>query len=138
LWLSIEEWQTMTGLKLDAHLAIDSLSRFGIGRRREQTNNGDDDEDALRNARRIDDYFETARQFCVYGLRGAFRPSKVGMTEERVREVLARDHEADISLLERIALATDRVANIDRCNLYGQCSIRLLQWFDSMRAWCNF
>jgi len=34
--------------------------------------------------------------------------------EEQVREVLARDHEVDISMLERIALAADRVANIDR------------------------
>jgi hypothetical protein len=100
-------------IKRDAHAAIDSLSQFGREDHSEQTNNGDDDEDALRNARRIDDYFETARQFCVYGLRGAFRPSKAGMTEERVREVLVRDHEDNISMLERIALATHRVANID-------------------------
>ncbi len=101
-------------IKLDARVIIDSLSRFGIEDDGEQTNNGDDDENALRNARRIDDYFETARQFCVYGLRRAFRPSEVGMTEEQVKEVLARDHEDDISMLERISLAADHVANIDR------------------------
>src|SRR6266702_5964385 len=56
-------------IKLDARVIIDSLSWFGIEDDGEQTNNGDDDENALRNARRIDDYFETARQFCVYGLR---------------------------------------------------------------------
>jgi hypothetical protein len=110
-------------IKRDAHAAIDSLSRFGM-EDDEQTNNGDDDEDALRNARTIDDYFETARQFCMYGLRGAFRPSEVGMTEERVREVLARDHEVDISMLERIALSTQRVATIDSAILRINDSIR--------------
>ena len=101
------------GIKLDASLAIDSLSRFGMEDGDKQTNDGTIDENALRNARRIDNYFETAKQFCVYGLRGVFRPSEVGITEEQVKEVLAR-HEDDISLLERIALAEDQVANIDR------------------------
>ena len=50
----------------------------------------------------------------MYGLRGAFRPSEVGTTEEQVKEALARNHEADISMLERIALTTDQVANVDR------------------------
>ncbi|KAH8984549.1 hypothetical protein EDB86DRAFT_141864 [Lactarius hatsudake] len=52
------------GMKLAASVAIDVLSRFEMEDDGEQTNNGDDDESALRNARRIDDYFETARQFC--------------------------------------------------------------------------
>jgi hypothetical protein len=111
-----------TGIKLDASDAIDHLSRFRMGDDSEQTNNGDDDEDALRNARRIDVYFETARQFCLYGLRGAFRPSEVGMTE-RVREVL-HDHEVDISMLDRVALAVHRVANIDGAILRINDSIR--------------
>ncbi len=101
-------------MKLDARVAIDILSQFGMEDGSEQTNDGDGDENALRNARRIDNCFETARQFCVYGLRGAFRPEEVGTTEEQVKEVLARDHKDDISMLERIALATDRVAIIDR------------------------
>jgi hypothetical protein len=74
----------------------------------------DDDENALRNARTIDQYFEDARQFCVYGLRETLRPDDGEMTEEQAREVLARDHEDDISMLEHIALATDRVLDIDR------------------------
>jgi hypothetical protein len=102
------------GIKLDARLAIDSLSRVILEDDVEQTNNGNNDEDALRNARRIDEYFETAREFCVYGLRGAFKPSEEGMTEEQVKEALARNHEADISFLEHIALAADQVVNVDR------------------------
>jgi hypothetical protein len=97
-----------------ARRAIDSLSRFGIQADGEQTDNRDADETALRNARRIDDYFETARQFCVYGLRGAISSSEVKMTEEQAREVLSRDHETDIAMLERIALVAGDVANIDQ------------------------
>ncbi|KAI9439335.1 hypothetical protein H4582DRAFT_2076034 [Lactarius indigo] len=100
-------------IKLAARVAIDALSRFGMEDDDEETSNGDDDENALRNARRIDDYFENARQFCLHGLRGALRPSEAGMAEDQVREILARDHEDDISMLERIVLAADRVANID-------------------------
>ena len=100
-------------IKLNARLAIDSLSRFRMEDDGEQTSNGNDDEMALRNARRIDNHFDTAKQFCLHGLREAFRPSEVGATEGQVKEALARDHEANISLLERIALAADQVANID-------------------------
>ena len=101
-------------IKLDASLAIKALSRFGMEDDSEQTTNSSDDEGALRNARRIDENFEAAREFCVYGLRAAFRPSGEGTTEELVREVLARYHVDDISMLERIALAVDDLANIDR------------------------
>jgi hypothetical protein len=101
------------GIKVDARLAIDTLSQVKWEEDVEQTNNGDNDEDALRNARRIDEYFEAARQICMYGLRDAFRPSEVGMTEEQVKGILTRNHEADISLLEHIALAADQVANVD-------------------------
>jgi hypothetical protein len=101
-------------IKLDARLAIDSLSRIILEDDVKQTNYGNNDEDALRNARRIDEYFETAREFCLYGLRGVFKPSEVGITEEQVKEALARNHEADISFLEHIALAVDQVVNVDR------------------------
>ena len=97
-------------IKLDAFLAIDTLSRFGMKDNGEKIS----DDDALRNARRIDDYFETAKRFCFYELREALRPSEVGMTEERVREVLEHDYEANLSMLERIARAGDEVANIDQ------------------------
>jgi hypothetical protein len=109
-------------IKLDARVAINSLSQFGIGDDGEESTNGDedDDENALRNAQRIDDYFESAKQFCVYGLREAFRPSGVELSEQlaeqqqQVREVLARDHEVNICMLERIALvAGDHVERID-------------------------
>ncbi|KAF8262908.1 hypothetical protein EI94DRAFT_1687705 [Lactarius quietus] len=102
------------GMQLNARLTIDSLSRFGMEVDGEQVSDGDGDEIALRNARRIDNYFETARQFCVYGLRKAISPSGVEMPEDQAREVLGRDHEADISMLERIGLETASVANIDK------------------------
>ena len=102
------------GVKLAARLAIDSLSRFRIEDDDKQSTDDNDDDNALRNARKIDNYFDTAKQFCVNGLREAFRPSEEEMTEEQVREVLARDHEADISMLERIALAADQVENVDK------------------------
>ena len=101
------------GIKLKAHHAIESLSWLALEDDGDQTNNDSDDENALRNARRIDEYFETAREFCVHGLRGAFKPSEVGTTEEQVKEALARNHEADISLLERITPAADQVSNVD-------------------------
>ncbi|KAH9052785.1 hypothetical protein EDB87DRAFT_1655489 [Lactarius vividus] len=105
--------------QLDARIAIDNLSqlRFGTSEdSEEQTISGDIDENALKNARRIDNYFERARQFCVYRLREVFRPSEEEATEEQVKEVLARDHEDDISELEhiaRIVLASGRLADID-------------------------
>ncbi|KAI9439337.1 hypothetical protein H4582DRAFT_2098472 [Lactarius indigo] len=42
-----------------------------------------------------------------------FRPWEVGRTEDQVRDVLARNHVADISTLERIAPAADHMLNID-------------------------
>ena len=101
-------------IKLDARAAIEGLSRFGMGDESGQSNNGNDDENALRNARRIDHYFENARQFCVFGLREAFRPSEVGTTEEQVREVLSSDHKVNISMLEHVALGAEHMAEIDR------------------------
>jgi hypothetical protein len=104
------------GITVDARLAIDSLSQFRMDNDGEEANIDNVDESALRNARKIDNYFESARQFCLYGLREALGPPEVGprMTEEMAREVLERDHEANISMLERIALAGDQVANADR------------------------
>ncbi|KAN0133845.1 hypothetical protein V8E53_008340 [Lactarius tabidus] len=102
-------------LQSNARVAIKSLSRFGMGDGNEQTINGEDDNDeaALRNAQRIDDYFESAMQLCVYQLREAFRPSEAEATEDQAREVLARDHEVNICMLERIVLTVDHIENID-------------------------
>src|SRR6266702_5125627 len=75
-------------IKANARLSIYCLSRSRVEDDGEQTHNGgDDDENALKNARRIDNYFETASQICVYGLRRAFRPWEVGRTEDQVRDV---------------------------------------------------
>jgi hypothetical protein len=108
-------------IKLNARITINSLSRFGMGDGGEQSITGDEDEDAdadenaLRNAQRIDDHFESAKEFCVHGLREAFRPSGEEITEDQVREVLARDYEVKICMLERISalLADDRIERID-------------------------
>ena len=106
-------------MKLEARAAINAISRFGVQDEGEKASNSDvnddDDENALRNARTIDQYFESARQFCVYELRETLKPDDdVETTEEQAREVLERDHEDDISMLEHIALATDRVTDVDR------------------------
>ena len=109
------------GIKLDARAAINALSRFGMQDEGEHASNidddddDDDDENALRNARTIDQYFESAKQFCLYGLRETLKPDDdVETAEEEAKEALARDHEDDISMLEHIALAIDRVMDIDR------------------------
>ncbi|KAH9011886.1 hypothetical protein EDB84DRAFT_1538150, partial [Lactarius hengduanensis] len=97
----------------NARLAINCLSRFRMDDDGDKTHNGDDDENALKNARSIDKYFETASQICIDGLRVAFRPWEVGRTEDQVRDVLARNHVANISTLEHIAPAADHMLNID-------------------------
>ncbi|KAN0135125.1 hypothetical protein V8E53_007016 [Lactarius tabidus] len=94
------------GIKLDAQAAIKALSR--------DNDIDENDENALRNARTIDQHFENAMQFCLYGLRETLRPDDVETTEEQAKEALARDHEDDISMLEHVASATDRVLDIDR------------------------
>ncbi|KAH9170227.1 hypothetical protein EDB89DRAFT_1979507 [Lactarius sanguifluus] len=100
-------------IKWNARLAIEYLSLLRMADDGVPANN-DNDEDALKNAQRIDNHFETARQFCVYGLHGAFRPQEVGWSEEQVRDVLARDYEVGISTLERIAPAVVHMKAIDR------------------------
>ena len=102
----------LSRMKLDACVAIDALSLFGMEDNGKRITD-DVDGNARRNARRIDDYFAAASQFCFHELREALRPSEVGMTEERVREVLEHDHEANLSMLKCIALAGDQVANVD-------------------------
>ena len=108
-------------IKLDACTAINALSRLGMegdGGEPAHTSDDDDEENAIRNARRIDQDFENAKQFCICGLRDTFRPGGVETTEEQVKEVLARDHEDDISMLERIqehiTLASGGLLDIDR------------------------
>jgi hypothetical protein len=99
------------GIHICARHAIKGLSEIRLEDDGQQTNIEDADEKALANSRRIDDYFETARQICV-GLKGAFRP---GRTEEQVRAVLARDHEADISKLESAIPVSGEMELIDMC-----------------------
>ena len=121
------------GIKLNARAAVNALSRFGMKDDDGQSGDSDNDENALKNARMMDDYFKFAKQFCLSGLRGLFRPSGVETTEEQVREGLARDHEADISMLERITLAMDQEANIDRA--ISEVNDSIIDFADQMIAW---
>ncbi|KAN0133855.1 hypothetical protein V8E53_008350 [Lactarius tabidus] len=97
-----------------ARLAINNLSWIRMEDDGEQANFADDDEIALRNARRIDNYLKTAMQFCVGKLRGALRSAEVGDAEVQIGEVLAREHETDISNLESIASTVGRMEDVDR------------------------
>ena len=96
-----------------AQIVIRRLSRFRLEEDSKRTNIEDADGKALENSRRIDDYFETACQFCL-GLEEAFRPDQEGRTKEQVREVLARDHEASISKLESAIPVADQMTGIDK------------------------
>ncbi|KAH9169771.1 hypothetical protein EDB89DRAFT_1888540 [Lactarius sanguifluus] len=96
-------------IKENAREAIDYLSRFRVEDGGEQTNH-DDTENALKNARWIDNHFETASQFFTRKLDGAIRPGKRGLDE--VKKVLA-NHEADVSMLERIAPAAHQMEWVD-------------------------
>jgi hypothetical protein len=96
-------------LKVDARLAVNYFSQFRMEADDEHIVSGGVNEKALKNARRIDDYFEDAKLFCVSGLRRAFKPWEGGLgrteagrtPEELVKNILARDYEVDISTLER-------------------------------------
>ncbi len=103
---------------VDARSAIDSIARLGMEGDSEQIDDGNGDENAFRSARRIDEYFKTATQFCVVGLRGVFRPLEGGTTEAAwVRETLEHNHEVDVSMVQRISLEADRMVNIDKAIL---------------------
>jgi len=95
-----------------ARMAIERLSRLELEDDGRQTNSEDaledTDEKALGISRRIDDYFKTARQICV-GLEAAFRFNQERRTEEEVREVLARYHEANIFNLESAIPVVDQM-----------------------------
>ena len=95
-------------LECAADLAIDGLSRFQDDG---DQKNADEMEKALESSLRIDHYVESARHFCVYGLREVFSPRRTG---EQVREVLARDSDATFSMFDRIALAVDQMKAINR------------------------
>jgi hypothetical protein len=97
-----------------ARLAINNLSWIRMEDDGKQANFADDDEIALKNARRIDNYLKTAMQFCVGKLRGAFRSWEMGDAEVQIREVLAREHETDISILGSMASTVGHMEDIDR------------------------
>ncbi|KAH9012449.1 hypothetical protein EDB84DRAFT_960623 [Lactarius hengduanensis] len=89
-------------IKGKASKAIDYLSQDDNGK------HGDTDENALKNARKIDNHFVTSRQFFTHQLYGVIRPGERGLNE-----ALA-NHEADVStMLEPITPAADQMELID-------------------------
>src|SRR6267378_1713001 len=92
-----------------ARHAIDTLSKFRLESGGVRTNIGDTDENAIENARTIDGYFEKASEFFVHGLSRASNLGQMARAEEEVREVLKRDHGADVAMLKRIAPAVDQM-----------------------------
>src|SRR6266404_1131161 len=128
--VTVSRWYLNNGpIEAYAQNAIDCLSEFQVG---DGSDTVDTDEKALDNARTVDKYFETASDFCVYGLSTAFKVRQEGSkaeqfrTEGQVREILARDHEADIKNLERICPAANQMEDIDTAISYVNDMIKIV------------
>jgi hypothetical protein len=96
-----------------AGVAIMTLSHLQTEGDGDPTTGSGDHENALKNSRKIDDCFERANWFCVFGLKMALRSLKGYKSEEQFREALARDHEADISRLERFGSEVVHMEAVD-------------------------
>ena len=97
-------------LQVLAGYAVSGLARF-------QSEYGQPDEAGLRSAQRIEECLETALER-VEELRRAFEPSTQKRTREQVEEIL-RNHESQISELERIKVEADAMEDVDwRISLY--------------------
>ncbi|KAH9172742.1 hypothetical protein EDB89DRAFT_2069411 [Lactarius sanguifluus] len=93
-----------------ARYALNGLARF-------QLEYGQPDDTAWRSARRIEECLETAWER-VEELRQAFEPLTQKKTREQVEDIL-RNHESQISELERIKAEADRLEDVDwRISLY--------------------
>ncbi|KAI9456395.1 hypothetical protein BJY52DRAFT_1212975, partial [Lactarius psammicola] len=87
------------------------------GLARSQSEYGQPDDVARRGAQRIEDCLKTAWER-VEELRRAFEPSTQKRTREQVEEIL-RNHESQISELERIKVEADSMEDVDwRISLY--------------------
>ena len=71
-----------------------------------------EDENALKNARRIDEQFSTAKTLCVNRLNQALRNLEADGTEEQIRDIL-RGYESKISDLEGIKIEADLMEQTD-------------------------
>ncbi|KAH9008787.1 hypothetical protein EDB85DRAFT_1542858 [Lactarius pseudohatsudake] len=95
-----------------ARYALNGLARF-------QSEYGQPDDTAWRSAQRIEECLETAWER-VGELRQAFEPLAQKRTREQVEEIL-RNHESQISELERIKAEADRLEDVDwRISLYQE------------------
>ena len=90
--------------------AIQALSQLRIEDLK--TDGGIEDENALKNARRIDEQFTTAKIFCVNRLNQALGNLEADGTEEQTRDIL-RGYESEISDLEGMRIEADLMEEID-------------------------
>jgi hypothetical protein len=108
--VSIQRILSSNRLKILAGYAVSGLARF-------QTEYGQPDEAGSRSAQRIEDCLKTAWER-VEEISGSFEPWTQKRTKEQVEEIL-RNHERQISELERIKVEADRMEDVDwRISLY--------------------
>ena len=108
--VAVQQILSSNRLQVLAGYAVSGLARF-------QSEYGQPDETALRSAQRIEDCLKTAWER-VEELRRAFEPWSQKRTKEQVEEIL-RNHEQQISELERIKVEADSMEDVDwRISLY--------------------
>ena len=90
--------------------AIQALSRLRMEDLK--TDGSIEDENALKNARRIDDQFATAKMLCVNQLNQALGNLEADRTEGQTRDIL-RGYESKISDLEGMKIEADLMEEID-------------------------
>lgn len=87
--------------------ALSQLRMEGV-----KSDNNTEDENALTNARRIDEQFNRAKTLCVNQLNRVLRNLEADGTEEQTRDIL-RGYESKISDLEGIKIEADLMEEID-------------------------
>jgi hypothetical protein len=108
--VSVQRILSSNRLQVLAAYAVSGLGRF-------QSEYGQPDEAGWRSAQRIEDCLKLAWER-VEEIRGAFEPWTQKRTKEQVEEIL-RNHERQISELERIKVEADRMEDVDwRISLY--------------------
>ena len=110
--VSVQRILASDRLQVLAKYAVSGLARF-------QSEYGRPDETAWKSAQKIEDRLKTAWK-PVEELRQAFEPWTQKRTKEQVEEIL-RNHEQQISELERIKVEADSMGDIDwRISLYQE------------------
>jgi len=90
--------------------ALKALAQFQI--KGVTIDGGSEDDDALKNARRLDERFSTAKRICVKELNEALAPHRADPREEHLKTIL-HDCKSKIVELERIKVEVDRMEDIE-------------------------